>query len=150
MDTKDLTVTTEFEASIQNVFRSITVDVSKWWGRNDFQGNSTHLDDEFTIHHPGAHFSRQKLIEVIPDKRVVWLVTESRLDWLTDKGEWTGTKMIFDLSANGDKTILKFTHQGLIPQKECYNKCAQGWNVVIGEWLHAFISKKNEAPFDLR
>jgi len=141
VENKDLIVTAEFEASVKDVFKFITTDVGRWWGQNDFHGKSERPDDEFTIHHPGAHWSRQRLIEVIPDQRVVWLVTESRLDWLTNKSEWTGTKMIFELSTRDDNTLLRFVHEGLIPEKECYDKCAQGWNRVIKEWLPDFITR---------
>ena len=71
----------------------------------------------------------------------MWLVTESTLHWLTnDKQEWTNTKMIFELILNGDKTLIKFTHEGLLPEKECYDKCEVGWNMVIKERLFNYIT----------
>jgi hypothetical protein len=87
------------------------------------------------------HYSKQKVVEFIPNKKIVWLVTESKLDWLEkDKAEWTGTKMIFELTPKGDKTIIHFTHEGLMPEKECYDKVMQAWNMVIKEWLFNFIT----------
>jgi hypothetical protein len=80
------------------------------------------------------------LVEVIPNKKVVWLVTESTLNWLQDKQEWTNTRMIFDLTTNGDKTLLHFTHEGLVPEKECYARCVQGWDMVIKDWLFNYIT----------
>lgn len=122
----------------QDVFDHLT-EVSKWWSK-DFEGESTKLDDEFIICHPGRHYSKQRLTEVIPGKKLVWLVTESELSWLEkDKAEWTGTKMIFELIAKGDKTLVHFVHAGLVPEKECYDRCAQGWDRVIKEWLYNFI-----------
>jgi hypothetical protein len=115
-------------------------DVSKWWSK-DFEGNSSELNDEFVICHPNRHYSNQKLIEVIPNKKIVWLVTDSTLNWLEkDKHEWTNTKMIFEILANGDKTLLRFTHEGLIPEKECYSMCQQGWNMVIKDRLFNYIT----------
>ena len=137
-----------FTASIEvakfqsEVFRIITADVSKWWGGKDLSGCSTKLNDEFVVHHTGAHYSKQKLVEVIADKKVVWFVTESVLHWLqNDRQEWTNTKMIFEMSTIKDKTILSFTHQGLVPVKECYEKCAQGWTMVIKDWLFHYITE---------
>jgi uncharacterized protein YndB with AHSA1/START domain len=141
MNNQNFTATIEVEKSPQTVFNSITNDVAKWWGGKDLKGNSTKLNDEFIIHHEGAHYSKQKLVEVIPDKKIVWLVTESTLHWLqNDKQEWTNTKMIFEITPKGDKTVLHFTHEGLVPGRECYAKCEQGWSMVIKDWLLHFIT----------
>ena len=139
---KDFKATIELEKSSRDVFKAITEDVVKWWGGKDLKGRSTELNDEFVIHHPGAHYSKQKLVEIIPDKKVVWLITESELSWLEkDKHEWTNTKMIFEIAVEGDKTLLRFTHEGLIPEKECYERCAYGgWDIVIKDYLFNFIN----------
>ncbi len=116
---ESFTATIEVTKSPQEVFKIITLDVSKWWGGRDLSGNSTKLNDEFVVHHRGAHYSKQKLMEVVPEKKVVWHVIESTLHWIQDnKQEWTNTKMIFEISSKGDKTVLHFTHYGLVPEKE--------------------------------
>ncbi len=131
--------TIEVDQAPETVFNHIK-DVSKWWSK-DFEGNSTSLNDEFVICHPGRHFSQQKLIELIPCEKIVWLVTNSELDWLEkDRQEWTNTKMIFEITAKGDKTSIHFTHEGLIPGKECYARCSQGWEMVIKDCLFNFIT----------
>lgn len=142
MEKKDFTATIELEKTSADVFKAITADLAKWWGGKDLEGNSTKLNDEFVIHHPGAHYSKQKLVEVIPGKKVVWLVTESELNWLEkDKHEWTNTKMIFEIAVEGHKTLLHFTHEGLVPERECYQRCAnEGWAVVIKDRLFNFIT----------
>jgi uncharacterized protein YndB with AHSA1/START domain len=141
MKNQDFTATIQVAKSPQEVFNDITNDIPKWWAGKDFEGDGKKLNDEFTIHHPGAHYSKQKVVEVLPGKRVVWLVTESKLNWLKkDQSEWTNTKMIFEITAQGDKTILHFTHEGLVPEKECYAMCEQGWNMVIKDWLFNFIT----------
>jgi uncharacterized protein YndB with AHSA1/START domain len=141
MENKSFTASIEVAKSPQHVFKSITSDIAKWWGGKDLEGNSTELNDEFIINHPGAHYSKQKLVEVIPDKKIIWLVTESKLNWLEkDQAEWTNTKMIFEITAQQGKTILHFTHEGLVPEKECYEKCEQGWSMVIKDWLFHFIT----------
>jgi hypothetical protein len=139
MQNKGYTATVELARSPEDVFNHIN-DVSKWWSK-DFEGSSTKINDEFVICHPDRHYSKQKLIEVIPGKKVVWLVTDSKLNWLKkDKHEWTNTKMIFEITPKGDKTSLHFTHAGLVPEKECYTMCEQGWNMVIKERLFNFIN----------
>jgi hypothetical protein len=143
MTNKNYTAEIEVAKSSRDVFNAITDHVVKWWGGKDLKGSSTKLNDEFVIHHPGAHYSKQKLVEIIPDKKVVWLVTESEMSWLEkDKHEWTNTKMIFEIAVEGDKTLLRFTHEGLVPEKECYQRCAhEGWDMVIKDWLFNFITE---------
>ena len=124
------------------LFQCITQDVSKWWGGKDLAGKTCKLGDQFTIHHPGAHFSTQKLVEVIPNKRLAWLVTEGRLHWLRkDQNEWTNTKMVFELMEKANTTILHFTHVGLTPEKECYERVSQGWTTVINDYLFNWVTK---------
>ncbi|GAC1307560.1 MAG: hypothetical protein NVSMB24_19650 [Mucilaginibacter sp.] len=138
MAKKDFTATIKVEKSSQDVFNHVN-DVSNWWSK-DFEGQSARFNDEFIINHPGNHYSKQRLIEVIPGKKVVWLVTESHLNWIENKDEWTNTKMVFEISPKGDKTELKFTHDGLVPEKECYSRCIEGWDLVIKEKLYHFIN----------
>ncbi len=151
MKDKSFTITIEFLQSPEVIFNCIN-DVSKWWSKNadeiaseyptEFEGSSTNLNDEFILRHGSNHYSKQKLTEVVPDKKVVWLVTDSRLNWIKgNKEEWTGTKMIFELSSKGNKTVLNFTHQGLVPQLECYEHCIHFWDMVIKEWLFNFITQ---------
>jgi hypothetical protein len=147
MTNNSFTAKIEVSKSSQDVFKNITNDVAKWWGGKDLKGKTTKLNDEFIINHPGAHYSKQKLVEVIADKKIVWLVTESKLDWLKkDQHEWTNTKMIFEITTKGDKTVLHFTHEGLVPEKECYALCNEGWSTVIKNYLLNFITEGKGMP----
>jgi hypothetical protein len=146
MKDQSYTAVLEVTKSSKDVFKHIN-DVSKWWIKDaggvqtEFEGQSTKLNDEFVLRHGENHHSKQKLIEVIPDKKIVWFVTDSKLNWIEkDKYEWTGTKMIFELITKDDRTVLKFTHQGLVPEKECYEHSVQFWDMVIKEWLFNFIT----------
>jgi Activator of Hsp90 ATPase homolog 1-like protein len=139
MKSQNYAVAIEVAKSPNDVFHHVQ-DVSKWWSK-DFEGSSTKLNDEFVICHPDRHYSKQKLIEVIPDKKVVWVVIDSKLNWIEkDKYEWTNTKMVFEITTKGDKTVLDFTLEGLVPENECYPMCDQGWNMVIKERLFNFIT----------
>jgi hypothetical protein len=138
MKNNSYTATLEVAQSPQKVFNAIN-NVTKWWSK-DFEGSSTKLNDEFIINHPNQHYSKQKLLEVIRNKKIVWLVTESKLYWLKNKEEWTNTKMIFEISTKGNKTVLHFTHEGLVPEQECYAICVKGWDIVIKDWLLHLIT----------
>lgn len=106
--------------------------IEKWWSglyEEAIAGKSHKLDDEFTFHAGGgAHYSRQKLVELVPDKSVAWLVTDSKLSFLKEPAEWNGSKIRFGLAADGNHTTVTFTHEGLVPEIECYNNCSSAWN----------------------
>ena len=146
MKNQNYTATIEIASTPKAVFESIN-DVSKWWAtpayKGTFEGKSTNLNDEFVVKFGDAHYSKQKLIEFIPDKKIGWLVTDSELNWLkNDKNEWTGTKMFFELTPKGDHTVLGFTHEGLVAEVECYNNCVKGWDMLIKEGLYNYIADK--------
>jgi hypothetical protein len=105
--------------------------IEQWWSglyEETIAGKSHKLNDEFSFEAGnGVHYSKQKLVELIPDKKIVWLVTESKLNFLSDPGEWIDTKICFNISTEENKTIVTFTHDGLTPQIECYNNCSGAW-----------------------
>ena len=86
MENKSFITSIEIAKSPENVFNCIK-EVSKWWSKY-FEGSSIKLNDEFVIHHPNAHYSKQKLVEVIPNTKQVWLGTESKLNWLEKIMHW--------------------------------------------------------------
>lgn len=140
MENNNYMAVIEVEKSPKHVFNCVN-EVSKWWSK-EFEGNSLKLNDEFVIRFRDVHYSRHKIIESVPGKKVVWLVTDSKLNWIEkDKHEWTNTKMIFEIIPKGDKTALTFTHEGLAPQQECYEKCKEGWNMIIHNWLLKFLTE---------
>ena len=126
------------------VFDAVT-NISKWWTEN-VKGNSLKLNDEFTVQFEDMHFSKQRVIEFVPNKKIVWLVTESRLSFLRNKEEWTDTKLVFEISENGNGTQLQFTHIGLIPDIECYNDCSNAWSYYISSSLFKLITTGIEQP----
>ena len=75
----------------------------------------------------------------------MWLVIESNLSFVEDKNEWTGTKIIFDITEKDNKTEVRFTHQGLVPKSECYNECSNAWSNIISHNLYKLITKKEKA-----
>ena len=129
----------------QHVFECV-LDVSKWWGGKDLQGNTRVLNDEFTIKHGDVHYSKQRMIELVPGRKVVWLITESRLAWLENMHEWTDTRLVFEITPKGDGALLHFTHQGLVPEQECYATCSAGWSLVIKDYLSNFITGGRVPP----
>ena len=144
MSNPDFSMTFFFEQSPKTVFKAIN-EVKTWWSE-DFSGSSEKRDDEFEVRFAEVHYSRQKLTEVIPESKIVWLVTDSRLSFLKDKSEWTGTSVSFDISREGNKTKLLFTHRGLVPAIECFKDCSNGWTYYLEQSLVPFISTGKGNP----
>ena len=138
MNTTDFTTTILVDQSPHEVFNAIN-HVSSWW-QGEIEGSGNKLKDEFTYRMKEFHFSKQKIVEFIPDKKVVWLVTESQLNFIKDKSEWTGTKIIFEITEQDNKTQLRFTHVGLDPKIECYDACSNGWQQLMQQSLLSFIT----------
>lgn len=119
--------------------------ISQWWTEN-VKGNSLKPGDEFTVQFGDKHFSKQKLVEVIPNKRIEWLVTDSKLNWLKNKQEWTGTRIVFEISDRDQRIELRFTHIGLSPDVECYEGCSNAWSQYIRSSLFKLITTGQGQP----
>ena len=130
--------------SIQDTFKAIN-SVSKWW-TDDLVGCSQKLDDEFTVQFGDIHRTGQKIIEFVPDKKVVWLVTKCKLNFVKDEEEWNNTKISFELSRQGDKTQMHFTHFGLVPGVECFKSCSKGWDYYIKGSLFKLLTEGKGTP----
>jgi len=143
MKTADFSQTLLTKQTPQEVFKAIT-NVRAWWSgyySEEIIGSTKKLHDEFSFRAAGgAHVCTMKLEEVITDKRIVWLVTDSELSFLEKKDEWTGTKVIFEISKKDDKTQLVFTHEGLTPEIECYDSCAPAWSQYLQQKLLPLIN----------
>ena len=77
---------------------------------------------------------------MIPDQKVVWLVTESQINYAEDKKEWSDTKISFEIAEQDNKTQLRFTHLGLVPEIECFDSCSNSWSQLIQQGLFSLIT----------
>jgi hypothetical protein len=144
MTIQSYSTTFQLNQTPKQVFDAVA-NVRGWWSGN-IEGRTERLGDEFTYRYRDIHFSRQRLVEVVPETKIVWLVLESHLAFADDKAEWNGTRIIFDIVANGDKTELRFIHQGLVPDFECFDKCSSAWGFYINDSLKSLIATGKGDP----
>jgi len=144
MTTSDFTTMLLVDQTSQEVFNAIT-NVRCWWSEN-IEGGTAKLNDEFLYHYKDVHICKMKLIEVIPNKKVVWLVIDNYFNFTKDKNEWKGNKVVFEITQKDNKTQLKFTQEGLVPAYECYNVCHDAWTGYIRNSLYKLITTGKGEP----
>ena len=144
MSTPDFTTTLLVDQSPQHVFSAIN-NVRGWWSE-EIEGDTNKLNDVFNYHYQDVHRCQMKLVEVVPYKKVVWLVMDNYFKFTKDKSEWISTKIIFDISEKDGKTQVQFTHQGLVPVYECYDVCKGAWTNYIQNSLRDLIATGKGKP----
>lgn len=143
MENKDFTIMISSTKTAKEIYQTL-LNVRLWWSGlyvETFSGKSEKINDVFTFKAgDGAHFSEQKLVELRPNQRIVWLVTDAKLTFLDNPEEWVGTKLIFEISEKGELTEVKFTHEGLNPTSECFDSCAPAWTQYIQTKLSPLLN----------
>lgn len=141
---KNFTTTILVDQTPKKAFKAIT-NPRGWWSEA-IEGGTTKLNDEFVYHFMDMHYCKCKLVELVPEKRVVWQVLDNFFGFTDDKTEWTGTNLVFDIFQKGKQTAIKFTHEGLVPQYECYEVCKEAWTTYITESLRDLITTGKGQP----
>jgi hypothetical protein len=144
MNNSDFNTSITVDATPDDVFNAIN-NVRGWWSE-EIEGNTEKLNDEFSYHYKDVHRCKMKLIEVIPGKKVVWLVLDNYFKFTEDKSEWKGNKIIFDITEKDNKTVLQFTQSGLVPAYECYEICRDAWSNYINNSLRRLITTGEGKP----
>lgn len=135
------------DRSPRAVFDAIN-DVRGWW-TGEIAGSTDRLGAEFTYRHGKIHRSTQRIAELVPGKRIVWRVVDAHLDFVRDGAEWNGTDVVFEIGRKGDGTEVRFTHVGLAPRLECYDRCASAWRFFVRESLRQRITTGRGASGEL-
>lgn len=144
MQNQDFTTTISAKQSPMEVFNAIT-NVRGWWSE-EVEGHTEKVNDEFTYQYNDVHRCKMKLTEVVPGKKVVWEVLDNHFSFTQNKREWIGTQVVFDIAEKDNKTQLRFTHVGLVPEYECYSACVNGWSQYIQKSMLNLITTGKGQP----
>jgi activator of Hsp90 ATPase-like protein len=141
---QNFTTTFTVDQTPREVFLDIN-NVRGWWSEN-IEGSNGKPGDEFTYRYKDVHCCKVRLTEVIPDEKVVWLVVDNHFSFTKDKNEWKDTTITFEIAKRGDKTEVRFTHRGLVPEYECFDICSSAWGSYINGSLRNLIATGEGKP----
>ena len=130
--------------SPQAAFAAV-LDVRGWWSGN-IDGPTDELGADFSYRYQDIHYTKQQIIDLVPDGSVVWQVLEADLNFTEDRDEWVGTQIRFEVVPVPDGTEVRFNHVGLSPEMECYDKCSNAWGFYINSSLRNLITCGAGAP----
>jgi hypothetical protein len=112
--------------------------VRGWWSE-EVEGPTDKVGEAFRYHFRDIHRCEIRVTELVPGRKVAWLVLDNHFNFTHDETEWKGTRMVFDISSKGGRTEVRLTHQGLVPEYECYDACSNGWTTYVNGSLHDLI-----------
>lgn len=144
MKQQDYTTGFTVDNSPTSVFSAIT-NFRGWWSEQ-IEGSTDKLNETFFYHYKDVHLCKLKLIEIVPNERLVYHVVDNHFSFTQDKNEWIDTKLIFDISGDGKKTKVQFTHEGLVPEYECFDVCRDAWTSYIQGSLQSLITTGKGKP----
>jgi len=138
MKSSDFSTTITVDQTPEEAFAAIN-NVRGWWS-GEIEGSTDKPGAEFTYRYGDIHYSRQRITELIPGRKVVWIITDSNLSFVKDKTEWNGTEISFEISKKGKRTEIRFTHLGLVPEFECFDACSGAWTDYVKNSLKKLIT----------
>ena len=145
MTTKDnlaeaVVIERTFNAPVARVWKALTdVEEMRHWyfDLKEFKPE-VGFEFAFTVEHEGMkYYHLCKITEVIPQKKLAYT-------WRYE-GHEGDSLVTFELFADGDKTRLKLTHEGLetFPKLPSFARknFMEGWTEIIGSSLKKFLEK---------
>jgi uncharacterized protein YndB with AHSA1/START domain len=129
-----------FNAPVERVWKALTdlEQMRQWYFDLKEFKPKVGFEFQFVVEHEGTtHDHRCKVTEVIPQKKLAYT-------WRY-KGHEGDSLVTFELFADGDKTRLKLTHEGMetFPKTPAYARenFEKGWTEIIGSELKQFVEK---------
>jgi uncharacterized protein YndB with AHSA1/START domain len=109
-------------APLESVYEAVATaaGISQWWTRDGVRGESSagsRLQFFFGQPEPAAVMEVTRLD---PGGHVAW-------DCVEGAPEWVGTALTFDLTRNGDDTVVLFAHAGWREPGEFMAHCSARW-----------------------
>ena len=144
MENRNYTTRFSVDQTPEEVFGAIC-NVRGWWSE-EIEGDTDKVGSQWSYHYGDVHRCKLQVTNLVLGRKVTWLVLDNYFDFTKDKSEWKGTKIVFDISTKGNKTEVRFTHVGLVPQYECFDICSNAWGSYITGSLRNLITRGEGQP----
>jgi uncharacterized protein YndB with AHSA1/START domain len=108
---------------------------ARWWAADVIEDYSTGIIE-------AAFFNRATVYRLKPIQRSTSWTTE----WMCQTGEeWTGTRLLFELTETSGKTHLRFTHADWKAETDYFISCTKVWEKLMLR-LKAAVEGKGLGP----
>ena len=142
--TEAVVIERTFNAAVARVWEALTdADEMRVWyfDLKEFKPE-VGFEFDFTVEHEGTRYHHLcKITEVIPQKKIAYTWRYA--------GEEGDSLVTFELFADGDKTRLKLTHEGLetFPKLPTYARTnfEKGWTEIIGSSLKQYVEENKRS-----
>ncbi len=142
---KSIVVTVDARAA----YNALTVGMEHWWTKPDAPVQKVGDKAKFPFP-PGVSYWTFEATKLVPEQCVEMQCVDA---FHKHEGqpeeiekEWLGTKTIFTIEKEGDKTRISLEHVGLQPKLHCYDICEAGWDFFFLESLQAYLEAGEGKP----
>jgi uncharacterized protein YndB with AHSA1/START domain len=127
------------EAPPKTVYAALATETGLrgWWTADTVAEESVGGHAQFGFNQRAITF-RMTIEELAPPTRVVWSCHG-------DPDEWNGTRLIWDISAAGQGSVLRFRHANWRDSSDFFAMCNSTWGELMYR-LKAYAEGKNPGP----
>jgi uncharacterized protein YndB with AHSA1/START domain len=103
--------------------------IGTWWDKQ----TATETDTGLVLEHdPGPEHGvvKMQVLQMVQDTRVEWECISTHPK-TSPASAWTGTHVIFEITAREKMAILDFRHSGWDKNSEYFGFCNYGWGVAL-------------------
>ena len=124
----------------ERIFKAISQGLGDWWGPQDKIIDRDGIIFKVAWGEPWYHF---KVLTYHENQEMIWECIDANQKIAGLQGvekEWVGTRIHWQLDSQGDNlTVLKFTHEGLVPDFICFDFCSASWEHFLKESLINYL-----------
>ena len=108
----------------EKIYEAITTKhgIASWWSTHN--NAKPEAGSTYRISFGSDYYKDIKIIELIPNKKVVWQILDAH-------PEWVNTTVSFDISMGANSAELRFNHAGWQEYTDMFGQCNHHWGVYL-------------------